>query len=86
MRELINLSLSGLVTGAIYSIMASGLILTYSTSGIFNFAHGAIAFTIAYIYYQLHTGVGMPIVPAALLSPGTRVRFVPVGTVPVGSS
>lgn len=25
-------------------------------------------------------------VPAALLSPGTRVRFVPVGTVPVGSS
>ena len=41
---------SGLVTGAIYSIMASGLVLTYTTSGIFNFAHGAIAFTTAYLY------------------------------------
>ena len=40
----LNLVISGIVTGAIYSIMASGLVLTYQTSGIFNFAHGAIAF------------------------------------------
>src|SRR5437667_6576390 len=48
--------------------MASGLVLTYQTSGIFNFAHGAIAFATAFFYYQLHTGQGVPIVPAALLS------------------
>jgi ABC-type branched-subunit amino acid transport system ATPase component/branched-subunit amino acid ABC-type transport system permease component len=64
----LNLVISGIVTGAIYSIMASGLVLTYQTSGIFNFAHGAIAFATAYFYYQLHTGLGMPIVPAAILS------------------
>ena len=52
-------------TGAIYSIMASGLVLTYSTSGIFNFAHGAVAFATAYLYYQLNTGLGVPIVPVA---------------------
>src|ERR1700710_2150202 len=68
MTEFLNLVLSGLVTGAIYSVMASGLVLTYTTSGIFNFAHGAIAFTTAYVYYQLHTGLGVPIVPAVLLS------------------
>ncbi len=62
--KFLNLSLSGLVTGAIYSIMASGLVLTYTTSGIFNFAHGAVAFTTAYLYYQLNTGLGVPIVPA----------------------
>jgi branched-subunit amino acid ABC-type transport system permease component/ABC-type branched-subunit amino acid transport system ATPase component len=65
--KFLNLSLSGAVTGAIYSIMASGLVLTYSTSGIFNFAHGAIAFAAAYLYYQLNTGQGLPIVPSVII-------------------
>ena len=68
MNEFWNLVFSGLVTGAIYSIMASGLVLTYTTSGIFNFAHGAVAFATAYLYYQLNTGLGVPIVPAVILS------------------
>jgi ABC-type branched-subunit amino acid transport system ATPase component/branched-subunit amino acid ABC-type transport system permease component len=65
--KFLNLVLSGSVTGAIYSIMASGLVLTYTTSGIFNFAHGAVAFSVAYLYYQLHSA-GVPIVPALVIS------------------
>ena len=73
--------MSGLVTGAIYSIMASGLVLTYTTSGIFNFAHGAVAFTTAYLYYQLNTGLGVPIVPVGHhlrvhLRPAARVSLL----------
>src|SRR3954471_13837765 len=68
MREFWNLAFSGLVTGAIYGIMASGLLLTYTTSGIFNFAHGAVAFAAAYLYVQLHMGLGMPIVPSVIIS------------------
>jgi ABC-type branched-subunit amino acid transport system ATPase component/branched-subunit amino acid ABC-type transport system permease component len=68
MDKLLSLSLSGLVTGAIFSILASGLVLTYTTSGIFNFAHGAVAFTTAYLFYQLNTGLGVPIVPALIIS------------------
>ena len=59
MQKFLQLVLSGMVTGGIFSIMASGLVLTYQTSGIFNFAHGAIAFATAYFYYQLNTGQGM---------------------------
>jgi branched-subunit amino acid ABC-type transport system permease component/ABC-type branched-subunit amino acid transport system ATPase component len=66
--QFISLVLSGAVTGAIYSIMASGLVLTYTTTGIFNFAHGAVAFAVAYLYYQLHSGLGIPIAPAVILS------------------
>ncbi len=66
-NELANLVLSGLVTGAIYSIMASGLVVTYTTSGIFNFAHGAVAFATAYLYYQLNTGMKIPIVPSVII-------------------
>src|ERR671925_9051 len=67
MTKFLNLVLSGAVTGAIYSIMASGLVLTYSTAGIFNFAHSAIAFSAAYLYYQLNPGQGLPIVPSVVI-------------------
>ena len=68
MSQFWNLVFSGLVTGAIYSIMASGLVLTYTTSGIFNFAHGAVAFATAYLYYQLQTGLGVPVWAALIIS------------------
>jgi ABC-type branched-subunit amino acid transport system ATPase component/branched-subunit amino acid ABC-type transport system permease component len=72
-EKLLNLVISGAVSGAIYSVMASGLVLTYQTSGIFNFAHGAVAFVTAYLYFQLHAstadgGLGWPIVPAAIVA------------------
>ena len=65
--------ISGVVSGAIYSVMASGLVLTYQSSGIFNFAHGAVAFVTAYLFFQLHAatadgGLGWPIVPAAIVA------------------
>ena len=43
----------GLVTGAIYGLAGIGLVLTYKTSGIFNFAHGAIAAFGAFFFYWL---------------------------------
>ena len=67
MNKVLDLLLTGAVTGAIYSIMASGLVLTYRTSGVFNFAQGAVAFIVAYFYYQIHSA-GIPIVPALILS------------------
>jgi ABC-type branched-subunit amino acid transport system ATPase component/branched-subunit amino acid ABC-type transport system permease component len=68
MSKLFDITVSGAVTGAIYAIMAAGLVLTYQTSGIFNFAHAAVAFTVAFVYYELHVGQGIPIVPALILS------------------
>ena len=37
-----NLLINALITGAVFAIAASGLVVTYSTSGVFNFAHGAL--------------------------------------------
>jgi len=50
----------GLTTGAIYGLAATGLVLTYKTSGIFNFAQGAIATLAAYIFYFLHVNHHVP--------------------------
>ena len=49
MDKFINLFLSGAVSGGIYAVMAAGLVLTYQTSGMFNFAHGAVAFVTAFL-------------------------------------
>jgi branched-subunit amino acid ABC-type transport system permease component len=57
----------GLVVGAIYSIAACGLVLTYNTSGVFNFAHGAQAMIGAFVYYQVNTTWGVPAVPSVIL-------------------
>jgi branched-subunit amino acid ABC-type transport system permease component len=56
----------GLVTGGVYGIAASGLVVTYTTSGIFNFAHGAIAMLAAFTYWQVRFDWGWP-TPIALL-------------------
>jgi ABC-type branched-subunit amino acid transport system ATPase component/branched-subunit amino acid ABC-type transport system permease component len=68
MTQLLSLLITGAVTGGIYSILASGLVITYLTTGIFDFSYGAVAFSVAYFYYQIHVGLGMPVVPAALLA------------------
>jgi branched-subunit amino acid ABC-type transport system permease component len=46
----------GTVVGSIYSLSAFGLVLTYRASGVFNFAHGAIAMLFAFVFYQLVQG------------------------------
>src|SRR2546423_10886793 len=50
----------GVVYGCIYALAASGLVVTYQTSGIFNFAHGAIGMFAAWTYWQLAIGWGWP--------------------------
>ncbi|MGI8936717.1 MAG: ABC transporter permease subunit [Iamia sp.] len=36
-----------------YAIAASGLVVTYTTTGIFNFAHGAVGMIVAFCYWQI---------------------------------
>ncbi|MFF1493188.1 ATP-binding cassette domain-containing protein [Streptomyces sp. NPDC058304] len=67
MGDLLVFVLSGLVSGALYALLATGLVLSYSASGLFNFAHGATAYLCALIFYEVHSGLGWPAVPAALL-------------------
>ncbi|KHJ71462.1 ABC transporter permease [Rhodococcus sp. Chr-9] len=66
MDTFLTFTIVGLVLGSVYAIAASGLVLTYNTSGIFNFAHGAQAMLGAFAYWQLRYGWGLP-TPVALL-------------------
>src|SRR5437660_1520676 len=50
----------GFATGCIYALTASGLVVTYTTSGIFNFAHGAIGMLMAFTFWELTVEHGWP--------------------------
>ena len=65
MDTFLQYTIIGLVTGGVYGIAASGLVVTYTTSGIFNFAHGAVAMLAAFSYWQMRFGWGWP-APIAL--------------------
>ncbi len=44
---------TGLVVGSVYAIATLGIVLTYSSTRVFNFAQGAIAFALAITFYEL---------------------------------
>lgn len=68
MSTFLSLVIAGVVSGAIYSLLATGLTLSFSASGVFNFAQGAVAFTIALLYFELHSGFHWPVWVAAVFS------------------
>ena len=67
MSEFLPFIVIGLTTGAVYGLAGTGLVLTYKTSGIFNFAYGAISAVAVFVFYFLHSQHGMPWPWAALL-------------------
>jgi branched-chain amino acid transport system permease protein len=54
--DLWPLALIGLFNGAIYALAAMGVVLTYKTSGIFNFAYGAVAMFCGFTFWQFRDG------------------------------
>src|SRR5436190_846218 len=65
---MIQYVLAGLVLGSIYAIAAAGLVITYESTGILNFAFGSFAYFIARFYYYLIVQKGWSILPAAVVA------------------
>jgi branched-chain amino acid transport system permease protein len=49
--QFLSYAIPGLSYGCVFAIMAVGLVLTYQTSGVFNLAYGAQAYTSALVFY-----------------------------------
>ncbi|MDQ1395324.1 MAG: branched-chain amino acid transport system permease protein livM, partial [Acidimicrobiaceae bacterium] len=65
MNAFLGFTIGGIVFGAVYAVIASGLVVTYTTSGIFNFAHGAIGMLMGFAYWELRVHQHWP-APIAL--------------------
>jgi branched-chain amino acid transport system permease protein len=66
-REIVQGIVVGLVLGGIYALAASGLVVTYVSTGVLNFAFGAMAFAIARLFYYLDTQQEWGKIPAVAM-------------------
>ncbi len=57
---MLSFTIIGLFTGAAYAIAASGLVLTYTTTRVFNLAHGAFGMVLAFTFWDFSQRQGMP--------------------------
>ena len=67
MQDFLPFIVIGLTAGSVYGLAGTGLVLTYKTSGVFNFAYGAIAAVSVYVFYWLHVQEGVAWPVAAVL-------------------
>lgn len=87
MSTILSFTILGLFTGAAYAIAASGLVLTYTTTRVFNIAHGAFGMVLAFTFWDFSQRQGMPtwlalVLVLGVVAPGTGwliQRFVTRG-------
>lgn len=66
----VQIALLGIIFGCLYALSATGIVLTYTATGVFNIAHFAIALLAGYLGWQLSGRWGLPLVlvlPVVLL-------------------
>ena len=61
MSSFIAYTIFGLFSGAAYAIAASGLVLTYTTTRVFNIAHGAFGMLLSFLFWDFSVQQGLPI-------------------------
>lgn len=67
MQAFFNTVLVGIVTGSVYGLASTGIVLTYKTSGILNFGYGALVLFTTFIYWSFSVTFGWPVWVAALV-------------------
>ena len=79
MTQYLTFMLLGLGNGAVYAALAVALVVCYRSSGVINFATGAIALYAAYTYAALRDGQLLLLIPGLpdKLDLGTRLGFGP---------
>jgi branched-chain amino acid transport system permease protein len=73
--SLTDLLIFALPLAGIYAMSATGLVVVYTTTGIFNFAQGAIGMFLAYVDWELTVNHG---VPQAIAVPLTVLVIAPL--------
>jgi branched-chain amino acid transport system permease protein len=62
--DFLQYTVFGVMLGAGFAIAATGLVVTYAASGVFNFAHGAVGMVSAFLYWELVVHDHVPVVLA----------------------
>ena len=75
----VQVSLIGIIVGSYYALSATGIVVTYQATGVFNIAHFAVALLAGYLGWQLSGVAGLPlflVIPIVLLVCGPGLGLV----------
>ena len=75
----VQIALLGIIFGCLYALSATGIVLTYTATGVFNIAHFAIALLAGYLGWQLSGVWGLPllvVLPVVILVCGPLLGLV----------
>lgn len=75
----VQIALLGIIFGCLYALSATGIVLTYTATGVFNIAHFAIALLAGYLGWQMSGVWGLPlllVVPLVLFICGPLLGLV----------
>lgn len=72
----LQFTIFGITAGCVFAVTASGLVLTYTTTGVFNFAHGAVGMLCAFVHHQLTVEWGAPVVVSLVVVLGVLAPLV----------
>lgn len=66
LAQVMQLAINGVAIGAIYALVALGLVLTYKATEVLNFAYGDVLMASSFVGWGLIVGLGWPFWLAAL--------------------
>lgn len=66
LSQVVQLAINGMAIGAIYALVALGLVLTYKATEVLNFAHGDVLMASSFVGWGLVVGLGWPFWLAAM--------------------
>ncbi|MBM3573595.1 MAG: branched-chain amino acid ABC transporter permease, partial [Alphaproteobacteria bacterium] len=62
------LAISGVTMGALYALVALGIVVVYKSTGIVNFAHGELFMVGGFLAYTFHVMFGQPYLVSLVLA------------------
>lgn len=79
--RIIQSTMNGVFLGAIYAVIALGIVVINKASGVFNFAHGALMTISAFIFFAFFTSVNISFFAAIAIAAATVLMVITTATV-----
>jgi branched-chain amino acid transport system permease protein len=71
LNRMIQTTITGLLVGGVYALIALGIVIINKASGVFNFAHGYLMLFGGMLFYTFFSNSAVEALPAAALAVGT---------------
>ena len=74
--RMIQTTITGLLVGGIYALVALGIVIINKASGVFNFAHGTMMFLGALVFFSFFTTADINLVVALVLAALVALLYI----------